>query len=255
MKTSGREKYEGTIRESTNFGKYFVVEYRNKHDIHVCFLDTGYETSVTLAQMRCGSLRDRWLPTIYGVGIIGDEVCYVNNKASYDYVVWKDMLDRVYSKKNHAHTRYSKCSISENFKMFPFFREWCKNQKGFGVFDENCKPFSLDKDLLSDKDAKIYSEDTCVFIPNAVNVCVINSQASRGDLPVGVSRCGNRYTARLSTYGKSTYLGIFASPEEAFYSYKQAKEAYVREVAESFKNQMDSRAYVALMNYTTDIND
>ena len=43
--------------------------------------------------------------------------------------------------------------------------------------------------------------------------------------------------------------------KKAFYAYKTVKEAYTKEVAEKWKDQIDPRAYEALMKYKVDIND
>ena len=56
-------------------------------------------------------------------------------------------------------------------------------------------------------------------------------------------------------YGKVTYLGMFKTVEEAFQAYKQAKEAYIKEVANKWKDQIDNRVYKALMNYQVEITD
>ena len=75
--------------------------------------------------------------------------------------------------------------------------------------------------------------------------------------PVGVSYKPriNRYIAQISKFKKVIHLGCFATPEQAFYAYKQAKEAYIKEVAELYKDQIDVRVYEALMKYEVDIND
>ena len=52
-----------------------------------------------------------------------------------------------------------------------------------------------------------------------------------------------------------TFIGIYATPEEAFYAYKQAKEAYIKEVASKWKHEIDTRVYEALMNYEVEITD
>ena len=65
----------------------------------------------------------------------------------------------------------------------------------------------------------------------------------------------NRYIAQISKFKKVIHLGCFDTPEEAFQAYKQAKEAYIKEVAELYKDQIDIRVYEALMKYEVDIND
>ena len=55
--------------------------------------------------------------------------------------------------------------------------------------------------------------------------------------------------------GKPEYLGYFNTEIEAFNAYKQAKENYIKELANKWKDQIDPRAYEALMNYTVEITD
>ena len=59
----------------------------------------------------------------------------------------------------------------------------------------------------------------------------------------------------IKNKGKSEYLGSFNTEIEAFNAYKVAKEAFVKEVAEKWKSQIDKRAYDSLMNYTVEITD
>ena len=42
---------------------------------------------------------------------------------------------------------------------------------------------------------------------------------------------------------------------DAFNAYKVEKELYVKELAQKYQNDIDERAYVALLNYKVDIND
>ena len=55
--------------------------------------------------------------------------------------------------------------------------------------------------------------------------------------------------------GKREYLGYFNTELEAFNAYKEAKESFIKEQAEKWKDKIDKRTYNALMNYTVNIND
>ena len=116
----------------------------------------------------------------------------------------------------------------------------------------------IDKDLLV-KGNKTYSKDTCCFIPIEINSLMVMHRSSRGAHPCGV-HFRKRYTKRpycavISRGGAYKTLGYFATAEEAFYVYKEAKEAYIKEVANKWKDQIDVRAYNALMNYQVEITD
>ena len=55
--------------------------------------------------------------------------------------------------------------------------------------------------------------------------------------------------------GGSEYLGSFKTELEAFNAYKTAKEIYIKEQANKWKDKIDDRAYEALMNYQVEITD
>ena len=147
---------------------------------------------------------------------------------------------------------YKDCEASENFKSFEYFYEWCNNQIGFGN-----EGWQLDKDLLI-KGNKIYSENTCVFLPNEINILLTKRTALRGEYLIGVSwsKTNKAFVAQINkNKGKQEYLGSFATELEAFNAYKTAKESFVKEQADNWKSQIDIRAYNALMNYTVEITD
>ena len=59
----------------------------------------------------------------------------------------------------------------------------------------------------------------------------------------------------MSAYSKLKYLGRYNTPEQAFLAYKIAKESYIKEVAEKWRDQIDPRVYNTLMNYEVNIDD
>ena len=91
------------------------------------------------------------------------------------------MLCRCYSDaiKKRCPT-YIDCEVSDNFKRYEYFYEWCHKQIGFSN-----KDWHLDKDLLT-KGNKVYSEEYCVFLPKEINLMLIKSTASRGEYLIGV---------------------------------------------------------------------
>ncbi len=84
-----------------------------------------------------------------------------------------------------------------------------------------------------------------------------NNRAKRGVLPIGVSKNPKRktYKSRCSIDGDLVYLGDYLTFDEAFQAYKIARESYVKEVANKWKDQIDPRVYEALMNWIVEITD
>lgn len=252
MSLMHKNKYEGEIFKTNSCGTLIVTSYINYAEVHVKFIDTGYETSAEMGQIKSGRVRDRLLPNLFGVGILEDEPTKVNGKNLKEYELWSNILLRCYSKTYHKkHPTYSDCTVSENFKHYPYFKEWCYKQVGFGT-----KGWDVDKDILV-KGNKIYSENTCCFVPNEVNKLFTKNNSVRGDCPIGVNfhKTNQKYETKMTTGGKSLHLGVFNTELEAFFAYKQVKEAYIKEVAEKWKDDIDPRVYNALMNYQVEITD
>lgn len=170
--------------------------------------------------------------------------------------LWYDMMKRCSDneyKSNNA--TYEKCYCSESFSNMVYFKEWCDKQIGFKALDDKGRSFTLDKDILI-KGNKIYSEDTCCFVPQEVNKLFVKS-GIRKKYPLGVNyhTLSGKYRSSISYLGKHKYLGLYLTPQEAFNVYKQAKEAYIKEVANKWKDNIDPRVYEALMNWEVDITD
>ena len=83
----------------------------------------------------------------------------------------------------------------------------------------------------------------------------ISSKKTRGKYPIGVHKVNNRYSASISKKGKGVHLGYFATVEEAFNAYKYAKESYIKEVADKWKDQIEPRVYEAMYNWKVEITD
>lgn len=201
--------------------------------------------------LRCSNL-------VQGIGTKGNN--YPSSKQGKkikEYSLWVDMLLRCTEKYQTKRPSYVATICSENFKSYSYFYEWCQEQKGFGNTDENERYWQLDKDILI-KGNKLYSEDTCVFVPSRINTLLIKSNSVRGEYPLGVCWHKNRNQFVSSCSGTDrvkNHLGLFSTPEEAFQAYKLFKEEYIKMVAEEYKSQLDTRTYEALMNYTVEITD
>lgn len=186
---------------------------------------------------------------ICGVGVHekGKYVASCKEGAYKEYRLWSAMLHRCYSSHVDGYNpTYSDCTVSDNFKNFQFFAEWCNQQFGFGKED-----WQLDKDLLSTNNNKIYSEDVCVFVPRELNVLLCKNSKTRGGYPIGVNyhRASLSFVAQLNINGSRKHLGCYATPEEAFRVYKDYKEHHIKEKAHEWKDLIDPRVYTTLLNY------
>lgn len=147
-----------------------------------------------------------------------------------------------------ARKTYAGCR--HTFKDFQDFAEWCQTQVGYA------QGFQLDKDIAN-KGNKLYSKETCFFIPKELNILFTLRPLYRGTLPIGVhlKKKSGRYGATLNKRGKLTYLGYYSTPEEAFLVYKHEKEKLIKEMANEYRSVIDPRAYECLMNYKIEETD
>ena len=246
-----KDKYEGKLFPTKQNGTLEIMEYVSAKEITIRFVDTGYTTRCRLENILCGEVKDRLKPSVYGVGIVGEKYPLENGKQSKEYNVWVRMLDRCYSTTNDTRKTYEGCEVTSSFRYFPFFKDWCHNQVGFGE-----KGFALDKDILV-KGNKIYSEDTCCFVPQEINNLFTNKKVKNNLIKTGVlfNERTKRYSVGFSKGSKTKHLGYFGDEKEAFQAYKQAKEAYIKAVANKWKGKVDPRVYDALMNWTISVGD
>ena len=183
---------------------------------------------------------------IYGVAINDAPNCSPKCKE-----VWMGMLHRCYYQiELERHPTYRGCSVCD---------EWLRLSGFVPFWEENYRPkYELEKDILV-KGNKVYGPETACFVPRRINILLTNRKRFRGNLPVGVSlsESGLRYKASYDRDGKSTLIGYYGSPEEAFYAYKKAKEDYIKEVAQDYFDRgfITERVKDALFRYEVEITD
>lgn len=136
------------------------------------------------------------------------------------YKCWSNMLRRCYGISTQAKQPcYIGCSVCSEWLIYSDFKSW---------YDEYyVDGFALDKDLLV-KGNKIYSPDTCVFVPQALNNLFNDHAANRGLYPKGVfiNKQLGRYQARCGTSSGPKSLGHHVTPEAASKAYQRFKFVY-----------------------------
>ncbi len=238
----------GQCYTNTQGVKLEVIKYEKASKITVkVHGPVEYEIITTLKK---GIVHDKYSPSVAGKGILGDaENIDVKSQV---YTSWVGMLKSCYAFSDHnprAKINYGDCSVGDDFLYFPNYIAWFNKQI--------VKPgWQLDKDLLVPGN-RIYSPDTCIFLPRSLNTFLTIRKNDRGPYPLGVTiheNTGN-YEAACNRDGKRVYLGVYKTPEAAFAAYKIEKEAYAKELAQRWKDQIDQRAYEALMRYEVNITD
>ena len=239
-----------------NFGsKMIIVSYVQWDDIDVYLPEYDYTINhVTYNNFKRGNIKCPYEPRYYGIGYLGEGKYKMseNGKKTKCYNTWHNMLERCYNPKyQEKYPTYKDCEVCESWHNFQAFAEWY-NDNYYQIHGE---VMCLDKDILC-KGNKIYSPETCVFVPEKINLLFIKSDNSRGNDPIGAHQLpSGNYEVRCNNGEESDYLGRFDNIYEAFYAYKVHKEKIIKQVADEYKEYIPQKLYHALYNYQVEITD
>ena len=206
-----------------------------------------------------GNIKCPYEPRYYGKGYLGEGKYNVkeNGKLKKEFKIWYSMLKRCYDPKyQEEHSTYKGCKVEEYLLNFQNAAKWIEDN----YYEVPSEKMCLDKDILH-KGNKIYSRETCIFVPQRINLLFTKSNKSRGKNPIGVSDLpsGNYIAYCNNGYGKLIYLGVHATKEKAFQVYKQYKENVIKEVIDSYEGIIPephySRLKTATYNYRVEIDD
>jgi biotin-(acetyl-CoA carboxylase) ligase len=225
-----------------------IIEYFDKNNCTIKF-DNGITLrNKKFSDIKKGSVKNPLHKSILGIGYIGIGIFKPskNRKNTKKYSDWINLFQRCYGENNPS---YKGCSVDERWHNFQNFAKWHKNNYREG--------FEVDKDILV-KGNKVYSPETCCFVPFNINVLFTKNNISRGLYPIGVNydKRGKKFVAQINKgVGNQIHLGYFNTPEEAFQTYKVAKELWIKEVADKWKDLISERVYEAMYNYQVEITD
>lgn len=124
----------------------------------------------------------------------------------------------------------SRCKNTERstnlFKNYQTFTDWCQGQYGYMQKEDNGSFWPLDKDIINAGN-KIYSEDTCCFIPTKLNTILGTGGNTRKEnaLPLGVSydKSREKFISSIRIDGKGKFLGRYDDPRFAHTMWQKAK--------------------------------
>lgn len=247
----------GQIEKNSVGSLMEVIEYNNHKDIWVRFIENSNLVHTNWGNFIRGHVNNPYDRRTHGVGYKGEgeyKFTFDGGKTK-SYTSWKNMMYRCYSKELHKkHATYSDCTVCEEWHNFQVFAKWYE-ENYYGIDGEK---MNLDKDILK-KGNKVYSPDTCVFVPVSINNLFLKKDANRGDLPIGVSfnKQDKIYIAGCSTNNKGIieYLGSYNNPCDAYRAYKEFKEKLIKQIAVKYKGKIPNKLYDAMMKYTVEIYD
>lgn len=249
----GKDDYIG-LKSINNFGsKMEIVAYRNAKDIDIYFEEYDCIVNSRSDHFKDGGIKCPYEKRYYSVGYIG-EGKYGCKEHKVCFTTWCDMLNRCYNFNCKKYDRYGAigCVVCEEWHNFQNFAEWYYDN----YYKVESQRMELDKDILI-KGNKIYSPSTCIFVPQSINKLFTKSDKTRGEYPIGVSKCKSKdkIRARCNINGKCKELGEYYNIEEAFQVYKLYKENYIKQVAEEYKPYIPQALYDAMYRYEVEITD
>jgi hypothetical protein len=212
--------------------EFVVVEYFNAHQVKVRFSETGCVKTTAKKEIIKGEIKDDLHPSVKGVGFIGQGVYNSKHRA---YRPWLSMLNRCYNEKEVIRKpTYKDKYVCDTWHNFQNFAPW---------FEVNyVEGWELDKDVLV-KDNKIYSPETCTFLPTELNSVLIKFGGV-----IWVDRIG-KYTVQCRRGAKTRYLGCFDSENDAFECYYIHKHNHIVDLCNKYKEHLTEPAIISLKGW------
>ena len=164
-----KKLYVGQVIKGGKGETYEVVRHHFDRFYLVRFHDTG--TLQFVSSPQASRAFDRSKPYIDGIGYMscGDNPIFLHDKETKDiYNRWMNMLHRCY-KNGTGYKTWQGVTVCEEWHNFFNFFNWAKGQP---FLLDNM--WQIDKDLFSDPNHKMYSPETCCFIPNGLNSQLVN---------------------------------------------------------------------------------
>lgn len=236
-----------------------IVEYKNARDIIVEFQDEyNARIHTEYKNFKKGEVKNPYDKNVFGVGYYGQgkyKSKGKDGKHTKAYITWVSMLRRCYDPYYiNKHLTYIDCYVCKEWHNFQNFAEWYYKN----YYELEGDKIDLDKDILY-KGNKIYSPETCILVPQRINILFTKRDATRGEYPIGVTyyKKNNNLKVHCNLNGKQKHLGYFPlnRPFQAFYTYKMFKENYIKQVADEYKDLIPQKLYNALYKYRVEIND
>jgi hypothetical protein len=222
-----------------------IIRYRIAGDITIEFQDEHkYTTNTTYSNFKTGQIKNPYDKSIWGVGYLGEETetHFVNNACIPSFGAWTNMIERCYAENlRYKHQAYEKCTMCKEWHNYQNFRKWYDDN----YYNVGEGRMHIDKDVLI-KDNKVYSHQTCIFLPQRINMLFIKkNRTTDSDLPTGIRRTKEGFS---STYN-GKWIGNYKILEEALYHYNIYKQIHINKVAEEYKGKIPDYIYYALLNW------
>ncbi|MGG2096037.1 hypothetical protein AB1283_26215 [Bacillus sp. S13(2024)] len=130
------------------------------------FLKTGYERDIEKVEIKRGKIKDRYAPSVFGIGIIGN---YNVKDYKREYSLWSGMLERCYDTNSTGYSSYGAkgVTVCDRWHHFENFLHDLSLVDRFNYEEFYGGNLYLDKDLKQQSTPlgeRVYSLHTCTFL-------------------------------------------------------------------------------------------
>lgn len=258
------EFHKGEIRSSNNYGDFEILAVlgsngTDHNQVEIKFLQTGYKTIVSAGDIRSGTIKDPYYPSVCGVGCIGEGM----SSSDDGYNVWHDMIRRCYDKNDRNYKMYGGAGVivCNRWLCFENFYHDLPSIPGYIHWIRDNSNYQLDKDTLQQgipKYNKIYSPETCCFITRKENMYQVQLDISRESFyskyagvvkPSHYKENDKRYKVEVWVNGTSIGIGTYDDEIAAANAYNSANRFYNGKTA--YQNQVQYMNPIEVASHRT----
>ena len=145
------------------------------------------------------------------------------------YARWKCLMERLGP--YNTQVAYIGRSCCEDWTYFSKFKGWMESQIWEGLH--------LDKDILKPGN-KVYSPETCAFVPHWINTLFMTNTHRKGDYPLGVALSyKGLYRAQVSSVLTNTnvHLGMHVDPFSAHKAWQEGKIGQIKQAVKIYQQE------------------
>lgn len=161
-----RERLEGRIFSSNNYGDFEVLDYLGRSWYNIKFTNTGTIIKTKRTSILSGKVKDRLYLSVINKGYHGDKY----NSTHFLYGRWRSMILRCYDENNLLYKFYGAKGITvcDRWYNFSNYVDDVVLLEGYDEKLAKTRNLHLDKDMIN-REALIYSPETCKWLTNLEN--------------------------------------------------------------------------------------
>lgn len=229
-------------------GKFEVIGYADKQGHHLPLIikwldDFGHVQQIRSDVIQTGSIKNPYYPSVQGAGFIGSGKYSTSDRERY--TSWGSMIARCYREKfKERNPSYLDCSCVIEWNNYQNYCEFYEND----VWRKS--GWHLDKDLLV-RGNKIYSPETCVYLPQELNSPALSFKETKNKYGYkNVGLCPNKGEWMSVVYSDTTGNGRttggrFTDIRDAAINALEGEISKLQGIINKFDGKIDVRAISA----------